>query len=51
MEAMIDCAKNLYGNIMYESKLLHLIAIMIENKEKSLLSALNLLLQVKGYNQ
>lgn len=44
---MIRCAKNIYGEVLYESKLLELIAMMIENKEKSLLSALNILLDIE----
>lgn len=44
---LIRTAKNSYGNVIYENKLLHLISMIVEHKDKSLLSAICLLLNVE----
>jgi hypothetical protein len=49
LEQLIVSAKHIFGAVVYESKLLQLIALMLENKECSLLSALTILLELKGY--
>lgn len=46
LSEMIRTAKHCYGNVIYENKLLHLISMIVEHKDKSLLSAICLLLNI-----
>lgn len=43
---MLRTAKNSYGKVIYENKIIHLISLIIENKDKSLLGALAYLLGI-----
>lgn len=47
LEELVRTAKNSFGKLIYENKLVHLISIIIECREKTLLSALTILLGIE----